>query len=401
MYLDPNEEVTLRTAVAWYLPFDLGRFIDPIVRRIFNVKVCNTLMESTVVNFPNVSSLIVVEGSGPSSQTQPGPLLVNAYTACASSLRSLSLIATSSNFNALFPPNASMFTSLKEVTLTFSPGDDSTANGQAASTFFRAIASTLLTLNISFHATSDEPSRLLQSFSSQGCKTAFPKLTSFSLFHSEPPASPGSNLIQFLNQHADTLKHLRLQHTKPSSFVSQSLDDLDPLLLPVLPHLETLNILRRPSSRKSEELASSEGLDAARAYIQHSGSTLTSLGLTHCSFTLHDLGMLLDLLRRGSSENTEGGGLKSLTITVQVLSPQVLDMLAEKLPQLEGLKVDFADLRSNTGTDVLTWTGEGSGAGLGDLTPEVQPLCFVVPFFLVQSDVSILIDIVGHRTISS
>ncbi len=168
----------------------------------------------------------------------------------------------------------------------------------------------------------------------------------FRLFHSEPPASPGSNLMQVLNQHADTLQHHRLQHT---------------------------NILNGSSSRNGEELASSEGLDAARAYVQHSGSSLTSLGLTHCSFTLHDLGMLLDRLWQGSSENTEGGGLRSLNITVQVLSPQVQDMLVEKLQQLERMKVGFANSRSNNSTDVMTWTGEGSKAGLGDLTHGVQP----------------------------
>jgi hypothetical protein len=362
MYLDPSEEVTLRTTVAWHLPFDLGRFIDPIVCRTSDVKMCNALMETTVVNFPNVSSLIIVEGSGPPS----GPLLVNAYTACASNLRTLSLIATSANFNALFPPNPSLLTSLEEVSFSFSPRDDSSADAEAASTFFQAIASTLTTLNISFHGTSDEPSRLLQSFSRQvGGKTALPKITSFSLFHSKPSASHGSNLMQFLNQHAETLKHLRLQHSKPS----QSLDDLDP----VLPHLETLDILNGSPTRSGQELASRDGLDAARAYVQHSASTLTSLSLAHCSFTLHDLGMLLDLLGQGSSENTEGGGLKSLTVTVQVLSPQVLDMLAEKLPQLQRLKVDFADLRSNDGADVPTWTGEDSRAGLADLTQEVQP----------------------------
>ncbi len=102
-------------------------------------------METTVVNFPYVSSLIIVEGSGHSSQTRPGPLV----NACASNLRTLSLIATSANFNAHFSPNASVFTSLKEVTLSFSRGD-STANGEAASTFFQAIASTLTTLDISF-----------------------------------------------------------------------------------------------------------------------------------------------------------------------------------------------------------------------------------------------------------
>jgi hypothetical protein len=70
MNLDPSEEVTLRTMVAWYLPFDLGRFIDPIVCRISDVKMCNALMETTLVNFLNIS-LIIIQRSGLSSQTQP------------------------------------------------------------------------------------------------------------------------------------------------------------------------------------------------------------------------------------------------------------------------------------------------------------------------------------------
>ena len=91
--------------------------------------------------------------------------------------------------------------------------------------------------------------------------------------------------------------------------------------------------------------------------------------------------MLLDLLGQGSSENAVGGGLKDLTVSVQVLSPQMLDMLAEKLPQLERLKVNFVDLRSNHGADVPTWTGEGSRADLGGLTYEVQP-CISWSFYL-------------------
>ena len=48
----------------------------------------------------------------------------------------------------------------------------------------------------------------------------------------------------------------------------------------------------------------------------------------------------------------------------------MLDLLAEKLPQLERLKIDFANLRSNDSADVPTWTKEHS---LHDLTHEVQP----------------------------
>jgi len=206
------------------------------------------------------------------------------------------------------------------------------------------------------------------SFRNQGSLPKTYVLVSFSF---------GSSCFTWLNTpavHADTLKHLSLQHTKPLSFASQSLHDLDTLLLPVLPHLETLNIHNGSLSRNGQELASTKGLDVAWAYAQHSRSNLKSLSLTHCSLTLHDLGMLLNHFGWESSESTEGVGLKSLIVTVEVLSPQMLDMLAEKLPQLERLQVNFANLRSNNSADVLTWTDEGSIANdLTELTHEVQP----------------------------
>ena len=267
----------------------------------------------------------------------------------------------------------------KELAFTFSPRDGSSADPEAASTFLQAIASTLTTLNISFNNTSDEPSLVLRRFSRQ---KSFPKLATFSLFHSEPLALPSPTLVQFLNQHADTLECLSLQHARSSPFASQWPDDLDPSFFPVLPHLETLNIRSGSSYRNIPELASSEGLDAARGYIQHSTGALTTLGLTHCSFTLHDLGMLLDFLGRGFSGNAEGAGLKNLDVSIQILSPQMLDMLAEKLPRLAKLKVDFEDLRSNDGGDIPPWTGEGGRAGLEDLTHEVQ-LFFVVLFLSI------------------
>jgi hypothetical protein len=84
--------------------------------------------------------------------------------------------------------------------------------------------------------------------------------------------------------------------------------------------------------------------------------------------------MLLDRFGRESSENREGEGLQNLTVTVDVLSPQMLDMLAEKLPQLERLKINFADLRSNDGADVPAWMGEGRRAS--DMGHEVRPHVF-------------------------
>src|SRR6266545_3484875 len=132
---------------------------------------------------------------------------------------------------------------------------------------------------------------LLQSLPSQRGNTAFPKLTSYSPFHLEPPALPSSNL------NTQILSSTSICNTQKPS---QS------RLLPVLSYLESLNIAHGSSYRNRQELVSREGLDAARAYVQHSRSTLTIFGLTHCSFTLHDLGMLLGILGRGSSETVEG-----------------------------------------------------------------------------------------------
>jgi hypothetical protein len=100
--------------------------------------------------------------------------------------------------------------------------------------------------------------------------------------------------------------------------------------------------------------------------------------LRHCAFTLHDLGILPDPIGRGSGDNKERGVPKSLTVIVHVPSPQMLDVLAEKLPQLESLDVIFGDLRSNDSADALRWTG--------DLTHKVQ-LFSVILFYFVQSDI--------------
>jgi hypothetical protein len=326
-----SKEITLRKRLGSYLPFKLGWFIDPEIRRISIVKTCNTLMQNAILEFPNVTSLVIVEGYRP---IQPDPLVLNSYATYAPNLRSLTLCARSRYFNFVFPPNASDLTSLEELTLFLSPLDGCSADTEAASKFFSAIAFRLTTLKITLRYSCDDLLGLLQSLPCQRGDNAFPKLTSFYLESSD---SPSPHLIRFLNQHADTLLHLHLLHTE----MSQS------LRLPVLPHLKSLSV---KDSADHHEVASEEGLDAARNNVQHSGNTLTSLGLTHCSFTLYELGTVLDLLAR------EEGGLKSLTVNIQVLSPQMLDMLAEKLPQLERLEVDFNFLRA---TDVPTENSSG------------------------------------------
>jgi hypothetical protein len=356
--------------VALSLPSKLGRFIHRTVRARSQLKACNALMEQVVGDFPNVTSLVIADIFGVSQQSQ---LVLNACTAYASKLRTLIIIAKSPNFTAHFPPNPSEFMSLEEVAFIFWDFTG-TADYDIPSKFFQAVASRLTTLQLIFrrkHSCFDL-SQLLQRFLSWGSNPAFPKLTSLSLYHlGRSPTPPGSNLLEFLNQHAATLKYLSLEYSTSSDYASQSLGDP---LSPVLPHLETLIISKVEASRRSEELASHE---AVRAYVQHSGSTLTSLTLTHGSFALHDLGIFLDLLGRRSSQNAEDGRLKSLTITVLILSPQLLDMLAEKLPQLEELMINFVHLRSKDSADVPTWMT--SSEDVWRKNHEVHP-CVMSPF---------------------
>jgi hypothetical protein len=342
--------------VALFLPSKLGRYIHHTVRAQSRMKACNALIEQAVGDFPNVTSLVISERSYVTDQTQQSQLVLKAYNAYASNLRTLTIVVRSQNFIAHFPPNPSEFTSLEEVTFVFSPVWGFTADYDIPSTFFQAVASRLTTLQLIFRITRTcfELLQLLQRFLRWGSNPAFPKLTNLSLCYTgDPPTPPGSNLLEFLNQHAATLKHLSLEYSISSYYASQSLGNQ---LSPVLPHLESLVFGKVEAFGRSEELASHEALDAVRAYVQHSRSTLTSLSLTHGSFTHHDLGRLLDLLGRGSSQDAEDGRLKSLTIAVCVLSPQLLDMLAEQLPQLEKLMIDFVHIRGKGSAGVPTRT---------------------------------------------
>lgn len=346
-------------------------------------------MTKTVLKFPNILSLTIVDGSGASLQNEPSPFLVNAYIACASTLRVINLHIKTSESQP-FPPNASALTSLEEVNLTFSAHFGCGAYPEATSKFLLAVAPSLVTLNVSFLNTfHDEPSQLLRSFSQSGA--TFPKLRALSLSYWGLAPEPTSNLIQFLNRHADTLKYLCLYFMTPSTFVFRSPDDLAPPHSPVLPQLETLELVQSPFF-SSGGTALQDTLDTVRTLLQHSWNTLTTLVLKHYSFTPNELAILLDLLARGPAGNGEGR-LKSLDITIQILTPQVLDMLADKYPQLEKLTIGFSCLRSNAANV------SHSEVSKEDLTTEVQP---PKPFFKkIQFEFFSRSDTIGRRTFSS
>ena len=81
---------------------------------VFDIKKDKALTETAVIKFLNISSL-TVSSFGHSSQ--PDPILMNMYTACASNLWKIRLISFSGSFHTILPLNASMLTSLEKVTL--------------------------------------------------------------------------------------------------------------------------------------------------------------------------------------------------------------------------------------------------------------------------------------------
>ena len=105
-----------------------------------------------------------------------------------------------------------------------------------------------------------------------------------------------------------------------------------------------------PKNGRILELSSRQGLHSVRPFVQHSGSTLAGLSLTRCSFSFHDLGVLLDLLARGSSETEEPDCSR-----LGHESPAAKHVVGET----QKLTIAFAHLRSNDGAGIPTWTSGG------------------------------------------
>jgi hypothetical protein len=138
-----------------------------------------------------------------------------------------------------------------------------------------------------------------------------------------------SGLHSFLVTHSTSLRELRLDLYCPRDGWSPTNDQYaQPVFRVTLPCLESLEL--------GSGCCDNVGITAV--YLQQYTRSLTRLKLERTHLSFQEVEVLLDVL-------TEHSKLQSLTIDVQHFSPQLLDLLAIKLPSLDHLHMVFHYLR--------------------------------------------------------
>ena len=139
-----------------------------------------------------------------------------------------------------------------------------------------------------------------------------------------------AGLVQFLNDHARTLRHLSFGYagfgaTFPVWFWHDVFSNA------TLPSLETFEIdMRIPR----------EGFSRLASCIRRFSDTLTTLVIKHREFRFDEVALIADLF----SHRPEGDRLSKLQLSVAVLTPQILDLLARTFPNLKLLILIFTHL---------------------------------------------------------
>ena len=140
--------------------------------------------------------------------------------------------------------------------------------------------------------------------------------------------APG--LVHFLNDHARTLRHLSFGYagfgaTFPVWFWYDVFSNA------TLPSLKTFEVnMRIPR----------EGVSRLASCIGRFADTLTTLVIKYREFRYDKVALIADLF----SHRPEGDRLSKLQLSVAVLTPQVLDLLARTFPHLELLILIFTHL---------------------------------------------------------
>lgn len=293
-------------------------------------------MTTVVLGFPNVESFTILRDDRSHPRTLP--LLLSTWGTFGSNVRHLAIESCSADFKALLHSVSSMV-SLEVLTLYLGGSAaqlavDTNTQIEAALNFLREVSPKLRGLHINFLSLEHGAWQLFRSLG------RMPNLATFSLYIGGFFPSvflTSSILMKFLNQNAETLRHVRLPPHKCSHARDSADSDQPSAEELLLSNLQTLEILRQISELKSESLKT------ARTYIQRSKDTLTSFYLKGHFLSLKELGNLIQPF----SDRPADSGLKTLQLEVTSLSPQFFDVLAEKLVGLDRLDINFLDLVSN------------------------------------------------------
>lgn len=166
----------------------------------------------------------------------------------------------------------------------------------------------------------------------------FPHLRSFSLsipFDGNHLSSP-EQVVKFLNKHRHMLKQLRLSASRcsPDSLVDPECklwipNTLTRLNMTPYPQLYDLHLAIRPIKMDLTPLMEFFGFHA-----------IDSLTLTERALTYDEVKAILDAL----STCEHSRGLKQLRLRIQYLSPELLELLAKRIPRLALLELAFGEI---------------------------------------------------------
>ncbi|KAF5383297.1 hypothetical protein D9615_004775 [Tricholomella constricta] len=163
----------------------------------------------------------------------------------------------------------------------------------------------------------------------------FPNLTTLSVVYDfiSIHQSPTSELTHFLSMHADQLQEYALHIRGPVSYdMHPDSDDWDrqEFLRTPLPHLKKLDL--------SIELFPS--ILCASKHLEQFAGSLTSLILSHKHFSYLNIESIVDVF-------SDRDLLRHLVVSIDFLSPQLLALLATKLPGLEAFSCEYKYLSSD------------------------------------------------------
>jgi hypothetical protein len=342
----------------WFFNFIFDEFFDLTGSAQSAFLPAFRLMKQVLSMFPNVSHLIV-EGHYPRWNTKKEniepSLVCAAWPTLSSTLRRLEIQACLMGMQELLPPFPSAFVSLEDLTLGFGHPDPShraliladpaklTHEFKAASSFLHVVALQLRSLTFSFTWRDKEQTLILAPFFFNSLPV-FPRLHTFTYFipalchgianvTDQPIWHPAASLLKM---NADSIQHLHIQ--------TCVFDEVKQMISPVhsqnplsLPQLTSLSLLYPDGNDSPEKvpppMPETPPLSIALAYIHSSYKTLTFLSLCHGILYLEEL----DVVLRNTFTN-----LQTLEIRIHTLKATLFDLLNDKTPSLERLKIHFS-----------------------------------------------------------
>lgn len=265
------------------------------------------------------------------------PLLSTGWRAYGSNLRRLSLTIPLEEYATFESPTT--FSNLEELDISVSriipwsfPRDDKAVIEDLAP-FVNGLKSTLRSFSLSLNSCINLSPLFQHLEHFPSLRRIFLAIVIDKVHLSEP-----THLERFFLRHSETLQLITL-HTSSCIVAGYSgvwkPTNLSPIIFPKLQELEL-------EMREFTETSMITLMFIAHSY--HIFDTLTVLRLTNHNLTFAEVDTLASAFSHRRGRDRAGDAFRSLHIDIKKLSPQLVDLLAEKLPDLRKLSLVYCEL---------------------------------------------------------